>query len=126
MVSITDNGACVVPTSTPTMTSTPTQTPSVSPTNTPTSSQTPTYTPTQTPTETPPETFDYYNATQYLNCVQNSAVGAYKIKVPHSLSGYTWWCGDDGYQYSFDSTITGPTYDITAIQGAISCIALPC
>jgi hypothetical protein len=103
--------------------------PTDTPTPTPTFTPTPTATPTETPTPTP-DTNSYYNATQYLNCQQNSAPGAYILRVPSSINSGTWWCGDDGFQYQFDSNISPnpPSYDVTAVANATpsSCQNLPC
>jgi len=128
------------PTPTPTNTTTNTQTPSQTPTQTTTNTQTPTHTPTntQTPTQTPSNTpeptptptpnYSYYNATQYLNCVQNSAPGAFILRVPANIDSGSWWCGDDGYQYQFDSNNGGPSYDVTDISNATpsACANLSC
>jgi hypothetical protein len=113
---ISYNDCCSVP---------PTSTPTATPTATPNS------TPTTTPTNTPSPTNCYvcYNATQYLNCVQNSSPGQYLLRVPCSLDSGTWWCGDDGYQYQFDSNATcSETYDVTAVSNASpsSCQNLSC
>jgi hypothetical protein len=120
------------PTNTPsvTPTNTPTQTNTGTPTNTPTNTQTPTQTPSNTPepTPTPTPNYSYYNATQYLNCVQNSAPGAFILRVPPNIDSGSWWCGDDGYQYQFDSNNGGPSYDVTAISNATpsACANLSC
>lgn len=71
-------------------------------------------------------TYYYYNVTQFLDCVQNSAPGAYKMRVPTTM-GSTWFCGDDGFQYQFDSNQFPPySYTVTATSSAISCGLLPC
>lgn len=103
----------------------------ISSTPTPTATSTIPVTPTETPTQTPTESgisYVYYEATQYLNCVQNSAPGAYILRVPSNLDSGTWWCGDDGNQYQFQANTSGPTYDITATTFASpsSCANLPC
>lgn len=122
---------CITPTPTPTTTVTPTltKTPTPTPTNTttPTQTNTPSVTPTNTntPSVTPSTTYNYYNATQYLNCVQNSAVGAFIIKVPSGFGGQ-WFCGDDGYQYNFASTTSGPSFDVTATSYDFGCGSLSC
>ncbi len=135
--SVTENltpTATETQTQTPTNTQTPTQTPTntQTPTQTPTNTQTPTQTPTITPEPTPTSTpnYSYYNATQYLNCVQNSAPGAFVLRVPQDIDSGTWWCGDDGFQYQFDSNISPdpPSYDVTATSNATpsACLNLSC
>ena len=120
------------PTNTITPTNTPTQTPTNTNTQTPTNTETPTQTPTPSltaePTPTPTPNYSYYNATQYLNCVQNSSLGAFVLRVPQDLDSGTWWCGDDGYQYTFDSNASGPSYDVTATSNATpsACANLSC
>lgn len=83
---------------------------------------------TTTTTTTTATTYAYYYVTQYLNCIQNSAVGQYIMRVPSYLDGVTWWCGDDFYQYEFAGNISPdpPSYDVEAINSAISCPNLPC
>jgi hypothetical protein len=71
-------------------------------------------------------TYTYYQVTQYLNCIQNSGLGAYIIRVPNTVGGGSWWCGDDGYQYEFYSNYFDTYYDITATSTASSCPGLPC
>lgn len=130
----------ISPTNTPTNTTTPSLTPSVTTTITNTPSITPTKTPTMTPSNTPPDVspsntptltptvtptsttnWDYWDATQYLDCVQNSAVGAYKVRVPYGASGL-WGDGDDGYQYQFANTQFPPeSYTVTLSNIRSSC-----
>lgn len=114
-------------TSTSTSTSTTTTT-TVEPTTTTSTSTTTTVEPPPTTTTTTvEETYTYYNVTQFLNCVQNSAPGGFVMRVPTALdTGATWWCGDDGFQYQFDSNTSGPSYNITAVDVAISCGSLSC
>ena len=92
----------------------PTPTPTITPT------ETPTPTPTPTPTETPIN-YSYYAATRFLNCEQDSAPGAYTIKVPTSFSG-TWFTNGDGYEYQFANVISPdpPSYyaEMTAYSNA--------
>lgn len=130
--------SCVPITPTPSITQTQTPTTTITPTTTttqtPTTSQTPTVTQTPTKTSTPEPTptstpnYSYYNATQFLNCVQNSSPGAFVLRVPPLLDSGTWWCGDDGYQYQFDTNASGPSFDVTAVANALpsSCYNLPC
>jgi hypothetical protein len=98
-------------------------------TTTTTTAATTTTTTTSTTTTTTTATgYAYYYVTQYLNCIQNSGVGQYIMRVPSYLDGVTWWCGDDFYQYEFAGNISPdpPTYDVEAINSAISCPNLPC
>ncbi len=115
-------------TSTTTTTLEPTTTTTVEPTTTTSTSTTTTVEPPPTTTTTTvEETYTYYNVTQFLNCVQNSAPGGFVMRVPTALdTGATWWCGDDGFQYQFDSNTSGPSYNITAVDVAISCGSLSC
>lgn len=114
------------PTTTITPTTTTTQTPTVS--QTPTTTQTPTKTSTPEPTPSSTPNYSYYFVTQYLNCAQNSAPGAYVMRVPPNLDSGTWWCGSDGFQYEFGANTSGPLYDVTAVDNATpsSCYNLPC
>jgi hypothetical protein len=120
----------ITQTQTPTTTITPTTTTTPTPTvsQTPTNTQTPTKTSTPEPTPTSTPNYSFYFATQYLNCAQNSAVGAYTIRVSPELDSGQWFCGDDGYQYQFASNTVGPSYDVTAVANALpsSCYNLPC
>ena len=135
---IVSYSSCVPETPTPTVTQTQTPTITITPTTTttqtPTVSQTPTITQTPTKTSTPEPTpsstpnYTYYNATQFLNCIQNSSPGAFVLRVPPTLDSGMWWCGDDGFQYQFDTNTSGPVYDVTAVANALpsSCYNLPC
>ena len=70
--------------------------------------------------------YNYINATQFLDCVQNSAPGGIKMRVPTTMSG-TWFCGDDGFQYQIDTNQTLPfSWTITAVSEALTCSGLPC
>ena len=118
-------GECCSVTPTPSVTPTQTVTPSVTATNTNTPSVTTTST--TTPSVTPSEDgFYYIEATQYLDCLQNSAPGAFLMRVPSGFAGI-WFCADDGQQYQFHANQLPPfSYTITAVSEAISCAALTC
>jgi hypothetical protein len=115
-------------TTTSTTTTTTTEPTTTTSTTTSTTTEPTTTTTSTTTTTTTEETYTYYNATQYLNCVQNSSPGAFVLRVPSSVGGGSWWCGDDGYQYQFDSNISPdpPSFDVTATSAAGSCGSLPC
>ena len=60
------------------------------------------------PTPTPPS-YNYYFATQYLDCVQNSAPGGYVIRT--TLSPSVWICGTDDLQYQIVGTAAEGDYN---------------
>lgn len=85
-----------------------------------------TTTTTTTTTTTAGITYDYFYATQYLNCVQNSSIGAYIIRVPNTVGANNWYCGDDGYQYEPTSESDDQNYYVTAVNSANACFNLDC
>lgn len=123
--SITNLGDCNETTTTSTTTTT-TEEPTTTSTTT-TTTEEPTTTSTTTTTTDGGE-YVYYFATQYTTCVQSSSPGEYILRVPIALDSGTWWCGDDGFQYEFSSSTSGPTFDITATANASpsNCVNLPC
>lgn len=123
--SITNLGDCNETTTTSTTTTT-TEEPTTTSTTT-TTTEEPTTTSTTTTTTDGGE-YVYYFATQYTACVQSSSPGQYILRVPVALDSGTWWCGDDGFQYEFSSSTSGPTFDITATANASpsNCVNLPC
>jgi hypothetical protein len=72
--------------------------------------------PPPTPTPTPPvnQEFYYYYATQYLNCLQNSAPGQYVIRT--RLLPVSWICGDDDLQYQITGTASESDYNNSQYQ----------
>jgi len=82
---------------------TPTPTPTITP---------PPPTPTPTPTPTPPPSYNYYFATQYLDCIQNSAPGGFVVRT--TLSPASWICGTDDLQYQITGTASEGDYDVAS------------
>ena len=66
----------------------------------------------------------YYWATQHLNCVQNSDAYALKIKVPAHLNGFTWYTGEDGFQYMAGHPCPADENAVLVVSAASLCAEL--
>jgi hypothetical protein len=80
---------------------------------------------TTTTTTTTTDAGYYYFATQYLNCVQNSAVDAFILFSP-SLITESWVCGDDVNQYLLGNETTPQAFTATIISSSNNCAGLSC